>query len=70
MQPQRLVEFGNHGRRQLSKACPEAPDAKRSDLFDPGFGRACQSGGAGLQERFATQVVVATILSLRPGGSR
>jgi hypothetical protein len=37
MQPQRLVEFGNHGRRQLSKACPEAPDAKRSDLFDPGL---------------------------------
>jgi hypothetical protein len=69
MQPQRLVEFGNHGRRQLSKACPEAPDAKRSDLFDPGFGRACQSGAAGLQERFATQVV-STILSLRPGGSR
>jgi hypothetical protein len=49
MQPQRLVEFGNHGRRQLSNACPEAPDAKRSDLFDPGFA-ACQSGGAGLQE--------------------
>jgi hypothetical protein len=24
MQLQRLVEFGNHGRRQLSKACPEA----------------------------------------------
>jgi hypothetical protein len=24
MQPQRLVEFGNHGRWQLSKACPEA----------------------------------------------
>jgi hypothetical protein len=50
MQPQRLVEFGNHGRWQLSKACPEAPDANRSDLFDLGFGRACQPGGAGLQE--------------------
>lgn len=51
VQPQRLIEFGNHSRSQLSDARPEAPDVNRSDLFRLGFGRACQSGRAGVEQR-------------------
>jgi hypothetical protein len=52
------------------KACPEAPDANRSDLFGLGFGRACQSGGAGLQERFATHVIATSPFPECGGGGR
>ena len=55
MQPQRLVEFDNHGRRQLSNAWSEASDVNGSDLLCLGFGRACQPGGTGLQQRLKGQ---------------
>ena len=57
MQPQRLVEFGNRGRRQLSKTRSEASDVNRPDLLCLSFGRACQPGGAGLQQRLKGQNV-------------
>jgi hypothetical protein len=47
MQPQRLVELGNHRWRQLCDARSEASDVNGSDLLCLCFGRACQPGGTG-----------------------
>ena len=57
MQPKRLVESSNHGRRQLSNARPEAPHVNGSDLLCVSFGQASRSGGAGFQQRLKGQHV-------------
>jgi hypothetical protein len=69
MKPQRLVEFGNHGRAAAVQGVPRGAGRQEIGPVRPGLWTSVPIGGAGLQERFATQVV-ATILSLRPGGSR
>jgi hypothetical protein len=55
MQAQRLVQFGNQRRRQLSDAWPEASNVNGSDLFRLGFGRACQASCASFQQRLEHQ---------------
>jgi hypothetical protein len=55
MQPQRILELGNCGRRQLSNALSEASDIERSDLLGLRFRRARQAGYAVFEERLKGQ---------------
>ena len=50
MEAQRIVERGNNRRWQLPDTSSEAPNVYGSDLFRLGFGRACQAGGARLEQ--------------------